>query len=434
MYNSRKSIMAVMLAIGLSGAVSAQNQKEITTSNDTTAVAEDSGLLDYVVKRKSTSGFDPNAKWYDRIKFSGYVQARHNGIIETNPDLEVPQMDGRWGADQGFSLRRVRWKMSGWLHDRVFFYTQIDAAHKFTLKDAYIDVYFDRNKTIWARTGQSKVQFGYENMQSSSNRVPLDRTDGINSAFPGERDMGIALMYAPKQNQAVYKYLKKENLKHNGNYGTFSLAAYNGQTTNKEERNESLHIVGRASWPFMFANDQILEVAAQAYTGKYVVAKYSEGMTGLVKNPEGDFTRVDLANHDFRDARVGGTVVWYPQPIGFQAEWNWGVSPEYDVAQDAVMEKQCHGGYAMLLGRIKAKKQTFMPFARYMYYDGGKKHELDARSYNVNDLEIGVEWRMLKALELTVQYSIMDREYVDHAKPVNAQKGQVLRAQLQVFL
>jgi hypothetical protein len=36
-------------------------------------------------------------------------------------------------------------------------------------------------------------------------------------------------------------------------------------------------------------------------------------------------------------------------------------------------------------------KQTLFPFIRYQVYDGGKKHEKDARSYELSELEIGAE-------------------------------------------
>ncbi len=32
-----------------------------------------------------------------------------------------------------------------------------------------------------------------------------------------------------------------------------------------------------------------------------------------------------------------------------------------------------------------------MPFAKYQYYHGGKKQEIDARRYVVNDTELGGE-------------------------------------------
>jgi phosphate-selective porin len=52
-------------------------------------------------------------------------------------------------------------------------------------------------KKISLRVGQSKVPFGFENLQSSQNRLTLDRNDALNSAVANERDLG-AFFYASK--------------------------------------------------------------------------------------------------------------------------------------------------------------------------------------------------------------------------------------------
>jgi len=76
--------------------------------------------------------------------------------------------------------------------------------------------------------------------------------------------------------------------------------------------------------------------------------------------------------------------------------------------------------------------QMFYPFVRWQTYEGGKKHEQDARSYDVKELEIGSEWQPVRALEFTAQYTISDRRYEDNATVGNRQKGRMLRLQLQV--
>ncbi len=73
-----------------------------------------------------------------------------------------------------------------------------------------------------------------------------------------------------------------------------------------------------------------------------------------------------------------------------------------------------------------------MPFVRYQYYDGGKKHEKDARSYTINDVELGVEWQPTKYLELVATYTIARRSFEDSSKPDNYQKGSLLRLQAQI--
>lgn len=81
---------------------------------------------------------------------------------------------------------------------------------------------------------------------------------------------------------------------------------------------------------------------------------------------------------------------------------------------------------------IKNKKQLFIPYARVQYYDGGKKHELDARSYKVNDFELGIEWQPVKQFELVGSYYFSKRRYEDYVLRDNKQDGSLLRLQAQL--
>jgi hypothetical protein len=91
-----------------------------------------------------------------------------------------------------------------------------------------------------------------------------------------------------------------------------------------------------------------------------------------------------------------------------------------------------HGGYATLTYKTVIGSQLFYPFTRYHYYDGGKKFERDARSYEVSELEIGVEWRPVKAFELVAMYTFSSRRYEDFLLQDNLQRGSLLRLQAQV--
>jgi phosphate-selective porin len=69
---------------------------------------------------------------------------------------------------------------------------------------------------------------------------------------------------------------------------------------------------------------------------------------------------------------------------------------------------------------------------RAQYFDGGKKHERDARSYLVKELEIGVEWQPVKNFEFVAMYTISDRTYEDFSRRNNRQTGNLLRLQAQL--
>lgn len=365
-------------------------------------------------------------KWYDIIKLSGYTQVRYNRLLETNPDLGCEQCDKSWGADNGFFIRRARLKFSGYLHEQVYFYIQTDFAtsagsnlHYGQLRDAYFDLGLDKKNAFRFRVGQSKVPFGFENLQSSQNRLPLDRDDALNSAAPNERDLGVFFMYSPEVARQRFSELTKDGLRGSGDYGVFAFGAYDGQSANKPELNDNRHFVARLSYPFKLRNGQYIEPGIQAYTGKVRLLSTSSGVKGTPK-------------FEYDDQRVAASLVVYPQPFGFQAEYNVGKGPEYNVALDSIEHSTLRGGYVMAHYNAYWKAQLFSPFVRYQFFDGGKKHELDARSYRVRDLEIGLEWQPHKNFELNATYTISSRRYEDRALPINRQSGNLLRLQLQI--
>lgn len=364
-------------------------------------------------------------KWFESFSIRGYQQVRYNRLFETNDKLKCEQCDRSWGADGGFFIRRMRVILFGQINKRVYFYLQPDFAssasttslHFGQLRDAYFDVSLDKSKEFRIRFGQSKIPYGFENMQSSQNRLALDRNDALNSAVSNERDMGAFFYWAPKKTRKLFSDLVNDGLKGSGDYGVFALGVYNGQTANRPEMNNNVHLVTRLSYPFQLKN-QIVELGVQGYSGKYVVTSKTKGVISKDKD-------------EYLDERFAGSITWYPKPIGFQAEYNIGTGPQYNPLTNTIEQKKLNGGYAQIMGNINWKSMTILPFVKYQHYNGGKKHELDARSYNVKDLEIGIEWQPNKNFELVTIYTISDRTYEDGALKNNHQKGNLLRLQFQ---
>ena len=395
-------------------------------------------IMDSIKKAKET---EDKAKvkgdaWYDKISLRGYAQVRYNGLFSSNDRVSCEQCDRSWGttsteegarSNDGFFIRRARLVFSGQVHPNVYIYIQPDFAaspstgvNNFVqLRDAYFDLSFDAKKEYRVRIGQSKVPFGFENLQSSQNRLTLDRNDALNSAVANERDLGAFFYWAPAKIRERFAMLVKEGLKGSGDYGVFALGAYNGQTANKSEGNKDLHVVTRISYPFLIGN-QIIEPGIQAYTGKWAFG--SEISTGVaVENKQ--YTT---------DQRVAASFILYPKPIGLQAEYNIGKGPRYNKETNTVDEAPLEGGYVTLNYKWDLPKhQLLYPFVKFQYYDGGKKFEKDARSYIVRDYEIGLEWQPIKAFELVAEWVISDRTFEDSALPMNRQQGNLLRLQAQ---
>lgn len=364
----------------------------------------------------------PKKQWYDVISLRGYAQLRYNGLFETNPDLQCAQCDRSWGGDGGgFFFRRIRMIFSGQIHERIYMYIQPDFAsggnNVAQIRDAYFDLGLDQKQEFRLRIGQSKVPFGFENLQSSQNRLPLDRNDALNSAVLNERDIGVFFYYAPSEIRKRFSYLVSSGLKGSGDYGVFGLGLYNGQTANLAEKNRNFHVVSRMTYPWELPSGQFIEASFQAYTGKFVINR----------NPLTDFDQTE-----FSEYRFGPSFIVYPQPFGLQAEFNWGRGPEFDPATNDVKDAPIRGGYVMANYMYKKGNDVFIPFTRYHYYQGGKKFELDATRHRVSELEIGVEWQPHKAFEMVAMYTISDRTFENSLNLDNRQKGSLLRLQAQV--
>jgi hypothetical protein len=252
-------------------------------------------------------------------------------------------------------------------------------------------------------------------MQSSSNRLAMDRSEAINTAAPGERDLGVFFYYAPRHVRALFKYLVDGNLKGSGDYGMLALGVYNGQSVNEREVNRNRHLVARVAYPF-HVGSQIIELAGGGYTGKFR-PRLAQGVRA---------ERLDL-----RDARAHATLVLYPQPFGIQAEYNVGRGPELignakdPSSNPTVRERFLHGGYLQLMYR----HGPVIGFARIQHYRGGRKAEENAPSGDTKEVEGGVEWQFHKALELTVSYGAGQRQSLSN--PAKTEEGRVLRLQAQ---
>lgn len=381
------------------------------------------------VKEKATVKEEEKPKkWFENFSIRGYAQIRYNRLFETNSDLKCEQCDRSWGNNGSFFIRRMRIIFYGQISKQVYFYVQPDFAssasaaglHFAQLRDAYFDIGVDKDNEFRFRIGQSKIPFGFENLQSSQNRLPLDRNDALNSAFSNERDLGVMFYWAPKKIRDRFSMLVRDGFKGSGDYGVFAFGAFNGQTANRPEGNNTVHIVSRLSYPIQVGS-QIIEPGIQGYAGKWTMA--SDQLTaGVGVN----------ADKTYDDKRVAGSLIVYPRPFGFTAEYNVGRGPEYNVQADSITDQKLSGGYVMLNYMAKIKSQYLYPFVRAQYYDGGKKHERDARSYTVRELEIGVEWQPFKTFEMVAMYTISNRRFEDKALSNNKQDGSLLRLQAQL--
>ena len=381
----------------------------------------------------------PKSKaWYEKLRLRGYTQMRFSQIVSGDADAPagVSRLrsihDSAVNADSNFSFRRLRMVIQGDLNDHVSLYFQPDFAAAVSnqsvgerregtvsLRDMYADVFPFDDKSFRIRLGQSKVPYGWENMQSSSNRLALDRTDAINSAAPGERDLGIVAYYTPPRVQAIWDRLADDGQKLFGNYGAFGFGVFNGQGLNRTETDNDVMLVGLATWPFeldgLGLDGQVFELGGAIMRNTI----RSEIRTGGV-SPAG-----------LKDDRVGVHAILYPQPFGIQAEWNWGTGPEFVPASGRIEERPLNGGYVQAMAKIdNSPIGPFYPFARWQYYRGGFKGAINAPRLETEELELGFEFNLDPALELTATYGWASRKEADERRLGQAE-GQILRIQAQ---
>ncbi|RKG58968.1 porin [Corallococcus sp. AB011P] len=369
--------------------------------------------------------------WYESIRLRGYTQVRYNRLpsFRVNDSLINDQGDRFLGKDTGFGIRRARLVIFGDVHPHVSIYLQPDFASVIgdqynvaVMRDWYADIFVDAKKEFRFRVGQSKVPFGFENLQSSQNRLALDRNDAINSALKDERDVGVFFYWAPSHIRERFKFLVDSGLKGSGDYGVVGLGVYNGQTANRAERNNSPHAVARVSYPFLFGS-QYVEVGTGAYYGRF----------NLSASPRDDAAYALARGPNMVDARAIVSLTVYPQPLGFQAEYNLGRGPSLGSFPDEALlidSRSLQGGYAQLMYKLDGVVGvSLIPYVRGTLYKGGKKFETNAPRYDVRELELGAEWQIWKALELTAAYVIADR--TSSRYPYVQEQGHVTRLQLQ---
>jgi hypothetical protein len=335
-------------------------------------------------------------------------------------------------AAGNFSFRRMRLILQGDLNEHVSLYFQPDFAaavsnqsvgerreNSVSLRDMYADVFPTGDKSFRIRLGQSKVPYGWENLQSSSNRLALDRTDAINTAASGERDMGIVAYYTPPRVQKIWDRLTADGQKLFGSYGAFGFGVFNGQGLNRTETDNDVMMVGLATWPFELGgiglDGQVLEIGGSVMRNTI----RPEVRTGGV-SPVG-----------FKDDRVNLHAILYPQPFGVQAEWNWGTGPEFVPASGRIEERPLKGGYVQVMGKIdESPIGPFYPFARWQYYRGGFKAAVNAPRLETEELEVGFEFQIDPSLEITTTYGWASRKEADERRFGQAE-GQILRVQAQ---
>ncbi|KXK47922.1 porin, partial [Nitrosomonas europaea] len=108
-----------------------------------------------------------------------------------------------------------------------------------------------------------------------------------------------------------------------------------------------------------------------------------------------------------------------------------GRGPQLNDGQTMLTESSLNGGYVLATYKIDGLRWgTLFPFVKWQHFKGGQKFERNTPRNHVNDLEFGLEWQVMKEIELTAVYHMMNRTNLASA-PYERYKADVLRFQLQ---
>ncbi len=345
-------------------------------------------------------------KWYERIGLRGYTQFRVSEVFDhEGPALEVPN-DRSVNESESFIIRRGRFVFSGDVTDRLSLYAQSDfngstgaADFSVQMRDLYADVWLDKGKFFRVRAGQSKVPFGWVNMQSSQNRAPLERPDGINSAVEGERDYGATFMWTPASAKQVFRDITARGLKGTGDYGRRRRRTLRGARAEPvgPERANACRRPRRLS---VQARERSVRRGCRAGVSRTL----RDPVASIALGGGASITPTQDADGAL-DQRIGFTAIWYPQPIGVETEWNFGRGPELSPDSTRIDSEPLNGGYVQVNYRQQHSSGTWFPFARWNYFDGARKFARNAPPTRVNEIDFGLEFARWAEVELSGMYT-----------------------------
>jgi hypothetical protein len=189
-----------------------------------------------------------------KIKLSGYLQPQYR---VADADAAISQFSGGnlpANVRKQFQIRRARLKVA---YENVLsqYVLQIDAGQAgLSLKDAYVSITEPWIKSIGLQAGVFDRPFGYEISFSSGSRESPERSRVVQTLFPGERELGAKLFYAPQIGDL--SFLRAD------------LGVFNGTGPTSIEFDNFKDLIGRvgAQFPFEDAGAE-LDLGVSGYFG-----------------------------------------------------------------------------------------------------------------------------------------------------------------------
>ncbi len=306
-----------------------------------------------------------------KIKLSGYIQAQFRLADVMNTGYSVGSFSGGTfpaNVKNLFQIRRGRLKVT---YDNVLtqYVLQIDAIQTgVILKDAYVMVTEPWTKSVGMQIGVFDRPFGYEISYSSSSRETPERSRLYQTLFPGERELGAKLFYAPQS--GPLSMLRAD------------VGMFNGSGPTANEFDNFKDIIGHIGYQIPL--DQIgaaLDLGMSGYFGNVrnnTKFLYSDGTLGSGRGFVVDSSAANQSAGVERtyygiDAQfyydlpsVGGTILRFEYVAGKQPGTSSTSTSPTSQASGAVYKRKVAGWYGYLVQNIGNRNQFV---AKYDEFD-----------------------------------------------------------------
>ena len=218
-----------------------------------------------------------------KIKVSGYLLAQYRYTDLINQPFPIGNFSGgKFAANTKghFQIRegRLKVKYDNTLTQAVF---QIDILPTGVfVKDAYLSLTEPWLQSFGLQMGVFDRPFGYEISFSSSSRESAERSRLFQTLFPGERDLGAKVFYAPQF--GALRLLR------------FDLGVFNGTGANADEFDNFKDIIGHAAVQVPSKSPIALGLGVSGYFGNvrsnssdiYLNGEPAPGVEGFVKQTD----------------------------------------------------------------------------------------------------------------------------------------------------
>ncbi|MBM3326210.1 MAG: hypothetical protein FJY65_04395 [Calditrichaeota bacterium] len=242
-----------------------------------------------------------------KIKVSGYIQAQFQ-IAGSDGAANYSGGNFPSNVHQRFAIRRGRLKVNyiaGWSQ----YVLQFDVTNSGVgIKDAYLSITepWSKDWSLWM--GAFDRPFGFEISYSSSMRESPERSRMYQILFPGERDVGMKIEYAPEKGGLAFL---------RGKIGLFNGAGLPCANSAANENDNYKDVIGRIGVVLpMLGQNMELDAGLSVYSGK-------------VRNQEKYLYTLDGSLKDWQvDSAASNKYKYFDRAyLGFDAQYYVDVLP-----------------------------------------------------------------------------------------------------------